>query len=84
MIKDFVVLDNHHPLLIGTGENRRYLKGKIDDLRFYKGILSEAEILNLYLETDRQLDLFIYGGRFQHPFEEAVFGKSPLSEDRNV
>ena|GEM_PF-2708664 len=51
LIKDFVVLDNHHPLLIGTGENRRYLKGKIDDLRFYKGILSEAEILNLYLEN---------------------------------
>ena len=29
----------------------KYLKGKIDDLRFYKRILSEAEILNLYLEN---------------------------------
>lgn len=51
LVRDFVVLDSYHLLLIGTGENNRYFKGKIDDLRFYKGILSKTEILNLFLET---------------------------------
>lgn len=50
LIKDFKVLDNDEPLLIGTGEIKRYFKGKIDDLRFFNVILSEKEILDLYLE----------------------------------
>jgi len=51
LTKDFEVLDNYDPLLIGTGENYRYFKGKIDDLRFYNRVLSEKEILDLYLEN---------------------------------
>lgn len=49
LTKDFKVLKNSDRLYIGTGENRRNFRGKIDDLRFYNKCLSEKEILDLYL-----------------------------------
>jgi formylglycine-generating enzyme required for sulfatase activity len=47
-------------ILIGRSEHGDYFDGAIDDLRFYNRALSDSEIQQLYLQTSKVVDGFVW------------------------